>query len=88
MNNTETLNSESPSRMLEDWDLSQEDLREYSDEDSLAFHYDNYEFDSDLFSSDEEFLPVTQRTSTPWKAQNRSIPPLYIPNKEKCSDFH
>ena len=89
MNNTETLNSESPNRMLEDWDLSPEDLREYSDEDSLDFHYaDNYEFDSDLFSSDEEYIPVTQRTSTPWKAQLRKIPPLYIPKKEKCSGFH
>ena len=75
--------------MLEDWDFSLEDLREYSDGDSIDLYYtDNYEFDSDLISSDEDYIPVTQRTSTPWKAQTRSIPPLFVYNKEKCSDFH
>ena len=75
--------------MIEDWDLSPEELREYSDEDSLDFHYaDYYEIDSDLLSSDEDYLPKTPRTSTPWKAQTRNIPPLYIPRKEKCSRLH
>ena len=75
--------------MIEDWDLSPEDLREYSDEDSLDLYYaDYYEIDSDLLSPDEEYTPKPQRTSTPWKAQTRNTPPLYIPRKEKCSGLH
>ena len=75
--------------MIEDWDLSQEDLREYSDEDSLDLYYeDYYEIDSDLFSPDEDFTLKPQRTSTPWKAQTRRIPPLYIPSKGKCTGLH
>ena len=85
---TKILNDESPNRMFEDWDLSPEDLREYS-YDSLDFPYANYhEIDSDLLSSDEAYLPKTSRTSTPWKAQTRNIPPLYIPRKEKCLERH
>ena len=45
---TKILNDESPNRMIEDWDLSLEELREYS-YDSLDLHYANYhEIDSDL----------------------------------------
>ena len=75
--------------MIEDWDFSTEDLREFSNEDSLDFHYrDFYEFDSDLLSSNEDYTPFTHRASTPWKAQHRKIPPLYIPKKGKCSGLH
>ena len=81
MNYAETLNSESPNRAMEDWDLSPEDLRECFEDDSWSLHYeDYYDFDSDLLSS-EDFFPTSQRTSTPWKAQHRKIPPLYIPKK-------
>ena len=70
--------------MIEDWDLSPEDLREYSDEDSLDLYYaDYYEIDSDLLPPDEEYTP-----KPPWKAQTRNTPLLYIPRKEKCSGLH
>ena len=85
---TKTLNDEAPNRMIEDWDLSPEDLRKYS-YDSLDYRYVNYhEIDSDLLSSDEAYLPKTSRTATPWKAQARNMPPLYIHRKEKCSERH
>ena len=78
---TKNLNEESLNRVIEDWDLSPEELRDYSD-DSLDLHYeDYYEMDNDILTSDEAWLPKTPRTSTPWKAQTRNIPPLYIPRK-------
>ena len=72
--NDTSLIMESPNRMIEDWDVSSDDFQ----------YEDNYEMDSDLLSSDEACLPKTARTSTPWKARTRSIPPLYIPRKENC----
>ena len=46
--------------MIEDWDLSPEDLREFSNEDSMDLYYeDYYEVDSDILSSHEDYIPIT-----------------------------
>ena len=72
INLTETLQSESPNRVLEDWELS------------LA-EADHYEIDSDIYHSEEFDVTRKPRHSSPypWKAQARNIPPLYIHMKRK-----
>ena len=88
INLTETLQSESPNRVLEDWELSLADLHTQIDSDSLDLHShyaDHYEIDSDIYHSEEFYVTRKPKHSSPypWRAQARNIPPLYINIKRK-----